>query len=136
MKPRALFIGRFQPCHKGHLWLFEQKLAQGIPILIAIRDMNPDAKNPFTAKQSVQMIETIYAGNKNVSVMIIPDIESVNYGRGVGYEINAYTPPETIGAISATQIRDSLALGKSSWKEFIPASIQVIVEEILNATRR
>jgi hypothetical protein len=26
--------------------------------------------------------------------MVIPDIESVNYGRGVGYEINEYQPPK------------------------------------------
>ena len=43
-----------------------------------------------------------------VKVIPIPDIESVNYGRGVGYEINEYTPPEDIGKISATEIRKNL----------------------------
>ena len=40
--------------------------------------------------------------------MIIPDIESVNYGRGVGYEIIEHVPPENIKKISATKIRASL----------------------------
>jgi hypothetical protein len=43
---------------------------------------------------------------REVQVMLIPDIESVNYGRGVGYEINEYVPPEDIGDISATRIRE------------------------------
>ena len=32
--------------------------------------------------------------------MIMPDIESVNYGRGVGYEIIEHKPPEDIKKIS------------------------------------
>jgi len=40
--------------------------------------------------------------------MIIPDIESINYGRGVGYNIIEHVPPKNIGEISATKIRESL----------------------------
>ena len=40
-----------------------------------------------------------------VKVIIIPDIESINYGRGVGYDIIEHVPPSKIGAISATEIR-------------------------------
>ena len=40
--------------------------------------------------------------------MIIPDIESVNYGRGVGYEIIEHIPPNDIGKISATEIRKKI----------------------------
>ena len=43
-----------------------------------------------------------------VKVIPIPDIESVNYGRGVGYEINEFEPPKDIGKISATEIRQNL----------------------------
>ena len=43
-----------------------------------------------------------------VKVISIPDIESVNYGRGVGYEINEFVPPEDISKISATEIRRKL----------------------------
>ena len=39
-----------------------------------------------------------------VKVIIIPDIESINYGRGVGYEIIEHQPPKEIGKISATDI--------------------------------
>ena len=47
----ALFIGRWQPLHEGHKALFAQALNQGKSIVIAIRDIEPDEKNPFTSGQ-------------------------------------------------------------------------------------
>ena len=43
-----------------------------------------------------------------VKVIIIPDIESVNYGRGVGYKIEEIVLPEDIQKISATNIRKKM----------------------------
>jgi hypothetical protein len=43
-----------------------------------------------------------------VITSIIPDIESVNYGRGVGYDIIEHIPPNDIGEISATSIREKM----------------------------
>ena len=40
-----------------------------------------------------------------ILITIIPDIESVNYGRGVGYEIIEHVPEEKISQISGTKIR-------------------------------
>ena len=40
-----------------------------------------------------------------ILVSIIPDIESVNYGRGVGYEVLYHNPPADIESISGTAIR-------------------------------
>ena len=108
---RALFIGRWQPLHPGHKWLFNQKLDKNIPILIAVRDTPVDDSNPFSTKEVILNLEKEY--NKEVEsgmvkVIPIPDIESVNYGRGVGYEINEFEPPKDIGQISATEIRKNL----------------------------
>ena len=63
--------------------------------------------------------------------MIIPDIESVNWGRGVGYEMNEFTPPENIGWISATGIRKSVKDGNDDWKELVDESIQQLVVDNL-----
>jgi predicted nucleotidyltransferase len=60
----------------------------------------------------------------DVVVMIIPDIESVNWGRGVGYEMNEYFPPEDIGFISATKIRNAVAEGNDDWRKLVDESIQ------------
>ena len=108
---RALFIGRWQPLHPGHKWLFNQKLDEGIPILIAVRDTPVNDSNPFTTEDVISNLEKEYSeevSNSSVKIISIPDIESVNYGRGVGYEINEYVPPKDIGKISATKIREEL----------------------------
>ena len=108
---RALFIGRWQPLHPGHKWLFNQKLEQNIPILIAVRDTPIDDSNPYSTEDVIVNLEKEYENeveNGMVKVIPIPDIESVNYGRGVGYEINEFEPPKDIGKISATEIRNNL----------------------------
>ena len=124
-KKYAIFVGRYQPYHFAHIELIQQKLNEGIPALIMVRDIEPDEKNPFTTQQTVDMIEKYHnSKGDDVKVMIIPDIESVNFGRGVGYEINEFTPPDNIGFISATKIRDSIKNGDDSWRSMVDESIQ------------
>jgi cytidyltransferase-like protein len=131
-KKYAIFIGRYQPYHFGHIELIQQKLNQGIPALIMVRDIEPDEKNPFTTEQTVEMIEKYHAAKgDDVKVIIIPDIESVNYGRGVGYEINEFTPPDNIAFISATKIRESISTGDDNWKSMVDESIQQDVVKYL-----
>ena len=108
---RALFIGRWQPLHDGHRWLFAQKLEADEPVLIAVRDTPVTGSDPFPTDEVVTSLEKEYAdevASGMVKVISIPDISSVNYGRGVGYEINEFVPPKDISSISATKIRKSL----------------------------
>tara|TARA_B100001758_G_C18375690_1_gene594154 strand:+ start:633 stop:1100 length:468 start_codon:yes stop_codon:yes gene_type:complete len=131
-KKYAIFIGRYQPYHQGHISLIMQKIDKGIPALIMVRDIEPDAKNPFTTEQTVDMIRKYHtAHGHDVQVLIIPDMESVNFGRGVGYEINEFVPPENIGWISATKIRESIKDGNNDWRELVDSSIQSDVEKYL-----
>ena len=131
-KKYAIFVGRFQPYHQGHISLVMQKINEGIPALIMVRDIVPDAKNPFTTEQTVEMIEEYHTTKgHNVQVITIPDIESINFGRGVGYEINEFTPPENIGWISATGIRNSIKEGNNDWRTLVDESIQSDVEKHL-----
>ena len=102
----SMFVGRWQPFHDGHKWLINQKLKQGKNVLICVRDMETDENNPWNANQVQQGIEYAYRNYDNVKVMIIPDIESINYGRDVGYEIIEHLPPDDIREISATKIRN------------------------------
>lgn len=130
--PRAVFIGRFQPLHFGHTSLFKQKLDEGTPVLIMVRDMPADERNPFTTQQTVDMIKKYHASKLlDVEVMIIPDIESVNYGRGVGYEVNEFAPVGEITNVSATKIRESIKIGNDDWKSMVDESIQSDVIEYL-----
>ena len=107
----SMFIGRWQPWHQGHRWLIDQRLNQGKNVLICIRDVEPNEKQPWTPHEvlmnlSNELEDLIQEGK--VKIIIIPDIESVNYGRGVGYEVIEHAPPEDIKEISATKIRKQL----------------------------
>jgi cytidyltransferase-like protein len=107
----AMFIGRWQPWHTGHRWLIDQQLNQGKKILLCVRDVKEDENNPWSAYQIMMMladelIDLIEDGK--VRLMIIPDIESVNFGRGVGYDVIEHIPPADIAEISATKIREQM----------------------------
>jgi len=114
-----LFIGRYQSPHKGHMTIFNEYLEKGLPVLIAIRDVMPDEKNPLSAEEVKSVWEIIYLENPLVKIIIIPDISSVNYGRGVGYEVKEIKVSGTIENISATEIRSQIKKGKSEWKEMV-----------------
>ena len=108
-KQYSLYIGRWQNFHAGHEWLFNQRLQLGRNIWVAIRDVAPDEKNPKTAEEVLEYLQShpYFVENKDrVLISIIPDIESVNYGRGVGYEVIEHIPNEEIGNISGTKIRE------------------------------
>jgi nicotinamide mononucleotide adenylyltransferase len=131
-KKYAIFVGRYQPYHFAHIELIQQKLNEGIPALIMVRDIEPDEENPFTTQQTVDMIEKYHnSKGDDVKVMIIPDIESVNFGRYVGYQVNEFTPPDNIGFISATKIRDSIKNGDDSWRSMVDESIQEFVKNLM-----
>jgi phosphopantetheine adenylyltransferase len=110
-KQYSLFIGRWQNFHAGHEWLFNQRLELSKNVWVAIRDVEPDENNPKTAQQILEELEqnTYFVENKDrVLLSIIPDIESFNYGRGVGYEVIQHIPDEDTANISGTAIRKGL----------------------------
>jgi len=109
----SMYIGRWQPWHAGHRWLIDQRLEEGKRVLLCIRDVEPDEKNPWTAHEillnlSNELIDLIHEGK--VKIIIIPDIESINIGRGVGYDVIEHCPPDEIKEISATAIREQLKI--------------------------
>ena len=79
-----MFIGRWQPWHKGHRWLIDQRLKEG----------------------KKELEDLLHEGR--IKIIIIPDIESINYGRGVGYEVIEHVPPTDIKEVSATKIREQM----------------------------
>jgi phosphopantetheine adenylyltransferase len=109
MKKYALYIGRWQTWHAGHEWLINQQLNKGKNVWVAIRDVEVDENNPKTAQQVLMDLskEKFFIENSDkILLSIIPDIESVNYGRGVGYEVINHPPPADIEMISGTKIRE------------------------------
>ena len=123
MKKYALFIGRWQKWHKGHEWLINQQLQKGKNVWVAIRDIPKDENNPKSAQEVLRELqqEPFFTNNwDKIMLSIIPDIESVNYGRGVGYDVIYHEPPNDVAAISGTAIR----------KKYIDSNGDVIVYNI------
>jgi len=107
----SLFIGRWQPLHTGHKELFRQVINEGGKVCVAIREVEVNEKNPFSVNDIMlnianEMQEEVSAGK--LRVISIPDICSVEFGRGVGYDIVEHIPPQEISDISATKIREQM----------------------------
>ncbi len=106
-RPTALFIGRYQPFHPGHQRLIEEGLRRVGQVCIAVRDTHGmDEKNPlpfFAVKQRIEAALAAHAGR--FSVVPLPNITNVFYGRDVGYTVERIILDEATEAISATQVR-------------------------------
>jgi cytidyltransferase-like protein len=106
-KSTALFIGRYQPFHRGHRYLIEEGLRRVGQVCIAVRDthgVNPDNPLPFFAvKQRIEAALSAHAGR--FVIVPLPNITDVFYGRDVGYNIERIVLDEQTEAISATKVR-------------------------------
>ena len=78
---RALYLGRFNPPHKGHVKAIEYILnlpdIDEIIILIGSGEKAYSLLNPFTGGERVEMVKTLVSDNFDISkfyIMAIPDI--------------------------------------------------------------
>ena len=131
MSKRAIFVGRFCPFHNGHLAIMQKKIDEGKPLLILVRDTYYDV---YPSELRKRMIEaTMSRLNVDAKVMIIDDIESINYGRGVGYEVNEIDVDESTQSISATEIRKKIDMEDDSWQEMMPdGADKVLMDYVQN----
>ena len=106
-KPSAQMLGRWQPFHDGHYALFEEIIKKTGQVCIQIRDVQGVDDNPFdfeTVKKNIEeRLNPKYEGR--FKIMLVPNVTSICYGRGVGYKIEEIVMPEEIQKISATKIR-------------------------------
>ena len=110
-RPTALFLGRYQPFHRGHQQLIEEGLRRVGQACIAVRDTHGiNEKNPlpfFAVKQRIEAALSTHAGR--FVVIGLPNITNVFYGRDVGYDIERIILDDASELISATQIRNLIA---------------------------
>ena len=109
----ALIIGRWQPWHKGHRELFKAALERAEQVAIGVRAThNTDGSNPFSFEQVKEFINDDlskdYSGK--YSVVELPNITNVIYGRDVGYKVEKISFEKEIENISATKVRKSMNL--------------------------
>jgi adenylylsulfate kinase len=110
----SLFIGRYQIFHDGHKTLIQTVLDEGKDVVIALRDGKTDSRNPFTIEQRVKMIKdkfpdaVMYPEKGHITIVAIPDISEVVFGRGVGWSVRKIKLDDEIESISATKLREKL----------------------------
>ena len=77
---KALFIGRFQPFHNGHLQLIQKVSKEYDEIIIGIgsSQYNNTQNNPFTSEERKKMIEESLKKNniKNYKIELVPDLHN------------------------------------------------------------
>jgi phosphopantetheine adenylyltransferase len=108
--PTAFMLGRYQPFHDGHKKLIAEAIKRVGQACIAIRDtQGTDDKNPFNfdeVEQNIRKGMIEYEGK--YSIIRVPNITNIYYGRDVGYKIEQIILDESTQNISATKIRHEI----------------------------
>ena len=112
-KKTAVYIGRFQPMHDGHLEIVKKAIKKNGQIAILVMDSYKiNKKNPLTFNQVTSKIHKKLVNFKGYYQIIkIPVVSEFIYGRTVGYKINRYKLSKNLEKISATKIRKDLKIG-------------------------
>ena len=159
MAKRALFIGRFQPFHKGHLEAVKMILKENDEIIIAVGSAQYSHKleNPFTAGERIVMIRRALENEeidlKQVWIIPIPDVhvhmmwvsEVIGYTPkfNVVYTNEPLTKRLFIEAgfevkpipfikrkiYSATEIRRRM-IEDGDWEKLVPKAVAEYIKEI------
>jgi nicotinamide-nucleotide adenylyltransferase len=160
---RALYVGRFQPFHLGHLEVLKRILKEYYELIIIVGSAQHShtVENPFTAGERIQMItETLDEEGISKRVYIIP-VDDINRHAIWVTHIESLTPAfdavisnESLTARlfreagyavkntellnrkkwSGTEIRKKMLHGET-WEECVPRAVARIIKEIDGITR-
>lgn len=152
---RALFLGRFQPFHRGHLVDVEKASSENHEVVIVIGSAqhNNTTENPFSVKEREEMINRTLKAN-NISNYKIITVDDINNDDEYVEHVNQFVPEyesvythndltkklfgeknykivwvKLINNISATKIRNRI-MKNENWKELLPKEVSDYLEEI------
>lgn len=114
-KPTTQLLGRFQPWHKGHTELFKRAIQKTGQVVILLRESDGTDSNPFDFERREDLIikalqEEGFSMLNDFTILRVPNIVNITYGRDVGYKIEQETLDKEIEEISATKIRAKLKI--------------------------
>jgi len=160
----GLFIGRFQPFHKGHLATVKFALRQvdQLVIVVGSAQKSHEPKNPFTAGERIRMIkESLDSEKVDVGKILIIPIPDVDVHSLWTQQVDILVPKydvvfandpftlmlfrergiKTIEAplvdrtnMQATEIRSRMAMGRK-WEILVPVAVVRVVKEINGVER-
>lgn len=155
---RGILIGRFQPFHRGHVYVIKkiQSAVDEIIICIGSAQESHSRDNPFTAGERVMMIKkSLYENGIKKNYYILPIADVNNNSLWVSH-IRSLTPPfskvysgNTLvkrlfkekgtevdtppmynrKEFSGTEIRRRMLNGEP-WEEFVPKAVIDVIEEV------
>ncbi len=154
---RALFIGRFQPFHLGHLYLLRVMLKDFRRLVIGVgsSQFSNESRNPFSFSERREMIgQALKAeGFERWRVIAIPDIREDSLWVG---HVQSLVPPFDVvyshdpltcrlfqeaglvvespplfdkGMYSGTEVRRRMVEGEN-WEELVPAPVATYLRTI------
>ena len=156
---RGVFVGRFQPFHKGHLEVIKKivKEVDELVIIVGSSQYSHRLDNPFTAGERITMIRMALEEEgiqlSRIWIIPVPDVHQhalwvsqiVGYSPkfDVAYANEALTrrlfmeagfrvepmPLIKREVYFATEIRKRMLAGEN-WKELVPSSVASFIEEI------
>lgn len=129
MEKRALFIGRFQPFHLGHLHVVKEIVLRGYRPVIVIGSayQSHTRENPFTSGERFEMVHRcLVAEEIQHHIIPIPDIN--RYGVWVSHVEDLVPPFRAVFANS--RIVQSLFLEKG----YVVENTQLYLRELYSGT--
>lgn len=161
---RGLFIGRFQPLHKGHIEIIKKILREVDELIIGIGSAQEShtLENPFTAGERELMILRSLAEEKidlsRVHIIPIPDVN--NNSVWVSHVLSLSPPFHVVYSGNplvcrlfreagftvrkppmvkrkeywGTEIRERMVKNKN-WRELVPKAVAEVIEEIEGIAR-
>lgn len=159
MVKRGLFVGRFQPFHKGHLQVVKEILGEMDELVIVVGSAQYSHRldNPFTTGERLVMIRKALEEAKvdlnRVWIVPVPDVHihmvwvSAVEGYAPRFDVVYSNEPLTrrlfieagyeVRAIrfhkreiySATEIRERM-LKDENWEDLVPKSVAEFIKEI------
>ncbi len=153
-----MFIGRFQPFHKGHQKAIQDLLKKHDEVVVVIGSAEDSFTgiNPFTTGERMEMIRSCFSKGDNSRLIIVP-VRDVNDNRIWVDHIVSYVPSFTevysnnmlvkmlfsqVGILvnsmkmlerdgnEGTYIRRLMAEGNTEWRSQIPTKLVPYLKEI------
>lgn len=155
----GLFLGRFQPFHKGHQAAIRQAahLVDTLYVGIGSAQESHTLRNPFSGAERVAMIRAATEDVANLEIVLIPDMPNQD-NLWVAYLEERYPKfdliftgnPDTkqlfedkgypvvdvdmIPNVSATIVREMI-IKDGDWQELVPAEVGDILRQIKGSER-
>lgn len=151
----GLFIGRFQPLHRGHLLMIKKLAATVDRLIIGLGSSNAEVscRNPFSVPERKEMISRVMKeiGHRHYEIVELLDIKSdeewiKTLQKTVGKFDISWSGSEWVlrvfkahglpidrikefPGLSGTKIRKKMAQGLP-WLKFVPSSVRKYLREI------